>query len=109
MVLRTAVCEQRAPLAPIMRRGRPLTSQTAFGGQLPYEGSLGRSAANNWTYIKRSNVAWFCELRPATGDLRPANGELRSATGAPYKGRYELRAPSAPIIDVTRSCRYNEE
>ena len=27
------------------RRGRPLTSQTAFGGQLPYEGSLGRPAA----------------------------------------------------------------
>ena len=23
-----------------MRRGRPLTSQTAFGGQLPYKGSL---------------------------------------------------------------------
>ncbi len=27
------------------RRGRPLTAQTAFGGQLPYEGSLGRPAA----------------------------------------------------------------
>ena len=25
-------------------RGRPLTSQTAFGGQLPYKGSLGRPA-----------------------------------------------------------------
>ena len=36
-----AACDLRAPLAPIMRRGRPLTSQTAFGGQLPYEGSLG--------------------------------------------------------------------
>ena len=23
-----------------VRRGRPLTSQTAFGGQLPYKGSL---------------------------------------------------------------------
>ena len=28
-----------------IRRGRLLTSQTAFGGQLPYEGSLGRPAA----------------------------------------------------------------
>ena len=28
-----------------MRRGRPLTSQTAFGGQLPYKGSLVRPAA----------------------------------------------------------------
>ena len=30
------------------RKGRPLTSQTAFGGQLPYKGSLGRPAANKW-------------------------------------------------------------
>ena len=28
-----------------VRRGRPLTSQTAFGGQLPYKGSLVRPAA----------------------------------------------------------------
>jgi hypothetical protein len=27
-----------------VRRGRPLTSQTAFGGQLPYKGSLVRPA-----------------------------------------------------------------
>ena len=27
-----------------MRRGRPLTSQTAFGGQLPYKGSLAKKA-----------------------------------------------------------------
>ena len=27
-----------------MRRARPLTSQTAFGGQLPYKGSLVRPA-----------------------------------------------------------------
>ena len=25
----------------LVRRGRPLTSQTAFGGQLPYKGALG--------------------------------------------------------------------
>ena len=30
------------------RRGQSLTSQTAFGGQLPYKGSLGRPAANKW-------------------------------------------------------------
>ena len=29
----------------LVRRGRPLTSQTAFGGQLPYKGSLVRLAA----------------------------------------------------------------
>ena len=28
-----------------VRRGRPLTSQTAFGGQLPYKGSLVRPVA----------------------------------------------------------------
>ena len=28
-----------------VRRGRPLTSQTAFGGQLPYKGSLVQPAA----------------------------------------------------------------
>ena len=28
----------------LVRRGRYLTSQTAFGGQLPYKGSLGRPA-----------------------------------------------------------------
>ena len=31
----------------LVRRGRPLTSQTAFSGQLPYEGSLGRPAVKN--------------------------------------------------------------
>ena len=36
----------------LVRRGRSLTSQTAFGGQLPYQGS-------------RGDV-------PATGELRPA-------------------------------------
>ena len=29
----------------LVRRGRPLTSQTAFGGQLPYKGSLVRPVA----------------------------------------------------------------
>ena len=29
----------------LVRRGHPLTSQTAFGGQLPYKGSLVRPAA----------------------------------------------------------------
>ena len=42
----------------LVRRGRPLTSQTAFGGQLPYEGSLGRPAMNNlerlWAYPTES-------------------------------------------------------
>ena len=49
------------------RRGRPLTSQTAFGGQLPYEGSLGRPAVNNGENTCQVNVAWFCDRRPAAG------------------------------------------
>ena len=44
---------------------RKSTSQTAFGGQLPYQGS-------------RGDV-------PATGDLRPATCDLRPATcGTPF-------------------------
>ena len=36
----------------LVRRGRSLTSQTAFSGQLPYKGSLGRPAANNGRYTQ---------------------------------------------------------
>ena len=54
----------------LVRRGRSLTSQTAFGGQLPYKGSLGRPDANNGKYTQPAHEAWFCDLRPATGGLR---------------------------------------
>ena len=46
---------------------RKSTSQTAFGGQLPYQGSWRGAPAN-------------CELRTAACDLRPAGRPL----GVPY-------------------------
>ena len=49
----------------LVRRGRSLTPQTAFGGQLPYKGSLGRPAANNGRYTQLVYEEWFCDLRPA--------------------------------------------
>ena len=70
VVLRPAACGLRTAGAFGAHQGRPLTSQTAFGGQLPYEGSLGRPAANSQPYTKRANVAWFCELRPAVCERR---------------------------------------
>ena len=77
------------------RRGRSLTSQTAFGGQLPYKGSLGRPAvifdrslfkmmvsfyelrttSNDFFHgdiHKQGHEAWFYELRPAACGLRMA-------------------------------------
>ena len=66
------------------RRGRPLTSQTAFGGQLPYEGSLGRPAVNNGENTCQVNVAWFCDRRTAACELRFRQSAFR---GIPTTGR----------------------
>ena len=52
-----------------VRRGRSLTSQTAFGGQLPYKGSLGRPVVNNGRYTQLVYEEWFCGLRPAACGL----------------------------------------
>ena len=129
VVSRTATCGLRTAGAFGAHQGRPLTSQTAFGGQLPYEGSLGGPLRPVGHILNGPMWHGFAngDLRPArpikgAHDLRRtahderhryrrcvANCELRPANGAPYEGRHELRAPSAPIIDVTRSCRYNEE
>ena len=46
----------------LVRRGRSLTSQTAFGGQLPYKGSLGRPVVNNGRYTQLVYEKWFCDL-----------------------------------------------
>ena len=70
-----------------VRRGYPLTSQTAFGGQLPYKGSLVRPVARfyhspfwyNGGFLRVTNhelraTAFSeaaCELRTATGGALP--------------------------------------
>ena len=63
----------------LVRRGRYLTSQTAFGGQLPYKGSLGRPAANNGEYTQPAHEAWFCDLRI----MISANGISRDSHNGP--------------------------
>ena len=59
-----------------MRRGRP----------------NGRPAANNRLHTNQVNVAWFCDLRPATGAPykgRPRPTNLSGLLGhLPYKGRH---------------------
>ena len=59
----------------LVRRGRPLTSQTAFGGQLPYKGSLVRPAARfdhspfeyNGRFLRATIVATSRGLLKAAG------------------------------------------
>ena len=62
-----------------LRRGRSLTSQTAFGGQLPYKGSLGRPAVIFDHSLFRMMVSFY-EPRTTSygffhGDIR--NGSMR--------------------------------
>ena len=77
------------------RRGRPLTSQTAFGGQLPYEGSLGRPAVNNGENTCQVNVAWFCDRRTA-----PANYDFDKAhfAGFPQRDAQPLLSVPATVL-----------
>ena len=105
-----------------VRRGRPLTSQTAFGGQLPYKGSLVRPAVRfghsrseyNGRFLRATNNepratifsraeghsrrCRHSESVAAQRHLsprRPANCDLRPA------------GPSGPIFDERRTT-YDE-
>ena len=69
------------------------TSQTAFGGQLPYEGSLGRPAVNNGENTCQVNVAWFCDRR----------FRYKAFHGIPTTGR-PLAGPYSDICDVAAAC-----
>ena len=68
-----------------VRRGRPLTSQTAFGGQLPYKGSLVRPVA-------RFHHSLF-----------EYNGRLLRATSHEQRATIFSRAEGH-----SRRCRYSE-
>ena len=63
----------------LVRRGRSLTSQTAFGGQLPYKGSLRRPVVNNGRYTQLVYEEWFCDLRI----MISANGISRDSHNGP--------------------------
>ena len=74
----------------LVRRGRSLTSQTAFGGQLPYKGSLGRPAANNGRYTQLVYEEWFCDLRI----MISANGISRDSHNGPSHEGFCHHVPS---------------
>ena len=57
------------PGSPGDCRGRPLTSQTAFGGQLPYKGSLRRPAVIFARSLFRMMVSFY-ELRTTNNEPR---------------------------------------
>ena len=71
----------------LVRRGRPLTSQTAFGGQLPYKGSLVQSAVRFHHSPSEYNDRLFTNHEPratifsTSRGSHKANGGLRTATG----------------------------
>ena len=61
----------------LVRRGRPLTSQTAFGGQLPYKGSLVRPVARFHHSLSEYNGRFLRATIVAT-----SRGLLKAAGGA---------------------------
>ena len=68
----------------LVRRGRPLTSQTAFGGQLPYKGSLVRPVARFHHSLFEYNGRF---LRATSHEQRAtivatSRGSLEAAGGA---------------------------
>ena len=82
----------------LVRRGRSLTSQTAFSGQLPYKGSLGRPAANNGRYTQLVYEEWFCDLRTANNDI-----DEQHFTGFPQRAAL-WDGPYSDICDVAAAC-----
>jgi len=84
-----------------IRRGRPLTSQTAFGGQLPYKGSLVRSVAR-FHHIPLSIMAGFYEPRASV----MASAIHTSRGGTPFGRplRYRIQAIKF-YVAVCRICR----
>ena len=77
----------------LVRRGRSLTSQTAFSGQLPYKGSLGRPAANNGRYTQLVYEEWFCDLRTANNDI-----DEQHFTGFPQRAAQPLLSVPATVL-----------
>ena len=73
----------------LVRRGRPLTSQTAFGGQLPYKGSLGRPAVG----INHSLFEYNGRLlRDTSHKSRATDSFLGLRCGVPPRQTHEMNA-----------------
>ena len=90
-----------------MRRGRPLTSQTAFGGQLPYKGSLVRPAAR-FHHIPFDYNGRL--LRATNHEPRATNHEPRTTSHYFFTSRWVFEAnggPSGSKFDERRTT-YDE-
>ena len=68
----------------LVRRGRPLTSQTAFGGQLPYKGSLVRPVARFHHSLFEYNGRFLraTSHEPRATAIATSRGLLKAACGA---------------------------
>ena len=115
----------------LVRRGRPLTSQTAFGGQLPYKGSLVRPVARfhhsqskyNGRFLRATNHEQRATIfSTAEGHSRRCRqfepvaayviGNVHRIhagrpLGVPYGGGLRPAGPSGPIFDERRTT-YDE-
>ena len=86
----------------LVRRGRPLTSQTAFGGQLPYKGSLVRPVVmfdhspfeyHGRLFTNHEHLSWH-RLFTQVAAVRPSGRPLR----------YRIQAINF-YVAVCRICR----
>ena len=83
----------------LVRRGRPLTSQTAFGGQLPYKGSLVRPVARFHHSLFEHDgrlLRATCRVSGCTQDSRglfgPSGADQRKAQDGCQNGQQRLDA-----------------
>ena len=94
-------CKKKYTVNDLVRRGRPLTSQTAFGGQLPYKGSLVRSVAR-FHHIPLSIMAGFYEPRASV----MASAIHTSRGGTPFGRPLRYRIQTIKFyVAVCRICR----
>ena len=106
----------------LVRRGRPLTSQTAFGGQLPYKGSLVRPAAifdhspfeYNGRFLRATNneqrATIFSTAKVHSRRCRHSESVAAKRHLSPRRpANCQLRpeGPSGPIFDERRTT-YDE-
>ena len=83
----------------LVRRGRPLTSQTAFGGQIPYKGSLVRPVARFHHSLFEHDgrlLRATCRVSGCTQDSRglfgPSGADQRKAQDGCQNGQQRLDA-----------------
>ena len=87
-----------------IRRGCPLTSQTAFGGQLPYKGSLVQSAVrfhhspseyHGRLFTNHEHLSWY-RLFTQVAAVRPL--------GRPLRNRIQAIKFYVAVCRICRGC-----